>query len=308
LNAIFYFFFDSISMEKNLYFDMIHETTENTENKEAIPKLDWKFLISEIPENSLVLDARSEEEFKENTVKGAFNASFIRKPHGSSTKSMLKLSSYLQTIVNLSSNYENIVIFDEGIGMFAGKLCFLLKSVLDKNKNVYIWDKIFNEIDLEKLQPGTEENVIQETEVKKPFSFKDIVPISFIQTNLVKVQLIDVRTKEEYEGLLPRYINPEPGSICGRIPGAIHFDWLELYDDNGHLLPKQLVIKKLRQANLILERPTILYDFNGARSCFVALVLKECKYRDVKVFLGSWLEWRKTKLPKQNVKIWYPEN
>lgn len=275
---------------------------------QSIPKLDWKFLINDIPENSLLLDCRSLEQFKENTIKGAYSAALIKKPHGSSAKSMLKLSSFLQSIINLSENYENIIIFDEGIGMFSGKLCFLLKSIMDNKKKIYILNKLFNEIPSSLLEAGSDEKILTETEVNKPFVFKDIVPISYVQTNLVKVQLIDVRTKEEYEGLLPRFINPEPGSLCGRIPGAIHFDWLELYDDDGHLFSKQMVLKKLKQANLILERPTILYDFNGARSCFVALVLKECKYRDVKVFLGSWMEWRKTKLPKQNVNIWYPEN
>lgn len=295
---------------------MKNEThTEHKENNENIEKeahtgsekSDWKFLISEIPENSLLLDCRSIEQFQEKTIKGAYCAAQIKKPYGSSTKSLLKLSSFLQSIINLAENYENIIIFDEGLGMFSGKLCFLLKSIIN-TKKIYILNKMFNDIPESKLTSGSEERIITETELKKPFVFKDIVPISYVQTNLVKVQLIDVRTKEEYEGLLPRYLNPEPGSICGRIPGSIHFDWLELYDDNGYILPKQMVTKKLKKANLILERPTILYDFNGARSCFVALILKECKYRDVKVFLGSWMEWRKTKLPKQNVNIWYPEN
>lgn len=269
-------------------------------------RLEWKFLIDKIPENTLLLDCRSEEEFKEGTLKGAYSAALIKKPHGSSTKSILKLSSFLKSIIDLSENYEHIVIFDEGLGMFAGKLCYLLKSI--SNKKIYIYNKLFQEIPKDELEPGPIERIIHESEIDKPYQFKDIVPISYVQESLVKVQLIDVRTELEFLGLRPRFINPEPGSLCGRIPGAIHFDWLELYDDDGHLLSKQMVIKKLKKANLILERPTILYDFNGARSCFFALVLKECKYRDVKVFMGSWMEWRKTKLPKQNVKIWYPEN
>ncbi len=278
-----------------------HIIMENQEQNTN--KLDWKFLISYIPDNALLLDCRSVEEYQKSTIKGAYCAALIKKPYGSSTKSLLKLSSALKTILDLSQSYENIVIFDEGLGMYAGKLCFLLKSIT--NKKVYILNKLFSEIPESKLGEG--KNIIEETPVEKPFDFKDIVPISYVQINLVKAQLIDVRTYEEYEGLLPRYINPEPGSLCGRIPGSIHFDWLELYDDNGYILPKQMVIKKIRQANLIVERPTILYDFNGARSCFVALILKECKYRDVKVFLGSWMEWRKTKLPKQNENIWYPD-
>lgn len=267
-------------------------------------KSEWKFLINEIPENSLLLDCRPLESYQEKTIKGAYSAHLILKPHGSSQKSLLKLSSFLKTILDLSEQYSNIIVFDDGLGMFSGKLTFLLKNL--NLKNVFILNKHFSEIPENELEPGNK--ILTETELKKPFVFKDIVALSYVQINLVKVQLIDVRTKEEFEGKLPKLINPEEGSLCGKIPGAIHFDWLELYDENGYLLSKQQVLKKLKSANLILERPTILYDFNGARSCFVALVLKECKYRDVKVFLGSWMEWRKTELPKQNVRIWYPES
>lgn len=250
---------------------------------EFAKKTDWKFLIDEIPENSLLLDCRSLESYQEKTIKGAFSAHLIIKPHASSQKSLLKLSNFLKSVLDLAKDYKNIVIFDEGLGMFSGKLLFLLNSL--NVKNVYILNKHFQEIEKKYLGPGN--HIITEADLKKPFIFKDIVTMSYVQTNLVKVQLIDVRTKEEFEGRLPRLTNPEPGSICGKIPGAINFDWLELYDENGYLLSKQEILKKLKDANLILERPTILYDFNGARSCFTALVLKECKYRDVRVFLGS---------------------
>ncbi|MFN3603832.1 MAG: sulfurtransferase [Leptonema sp. (in: bacteria)] len=263
----------------------------------------WKFLVNQIPENSLLLDCRSLENFKKQTIKSAYSAHLIRKPHGSSQKSLLKLSNFLKSILDIASSYNNIVVFDEGLGMFTGKLAFLLRGL--NLKNVYILNQIFSEIDDKYKQEGT--LVIEEANLKKPLPIKDIVPLSYVQMNLVKVQLIDVRTKEEFEGKLPILVNPEEGSICGKIPGAIHFDWLELYDENGFLHPKQEILKKLKLANLIVERPTILYDFNGARSCFTALVLKECNYRNVKVFLGSWMEWRKTDLPKQNVRIWYPE-
>ncbi len=269
---------------------------------ETAKKTEWKFLIDEIPENSLLLDCRTIENYQEKTIKGAYSAHLITKPHASSQKSLLKLSNFLKSVLDLANNYQNVVIFDEGLGMFSGKLLFLLNSL--NLKNAFILNKHFQEIEEKYLEPGS--HIITESNLKRPFSFKDIVTLSYVQANLVKVQLIDVRTKEEFEGKIPRLTNPEAGSICGKIPGAIHFDWLELYDENGYLLSRQEILKKLKSSNLILERPTILYDFNGARSCFTALVLKECKYKDVKVFLGSWMEWRKTDLPKQNFRIWYP--
>ncbi len=284
---------------------MKHE--EKLKEQEGISISSWKFLINDISEDSLLLDCRTEEEFLKKTIKGAYSAALVRKPSGSSDKSLLKVSSFLKAILDIAQNYKKIIIFDEGLGMFSGKLAFLLKG-LDV-KEVYILNKLFQEIEENQLSAGEESKILQPIpNMKKPLNLKEIVPIVYVQQNLVKVQLIDVRTKEEFEGNIPSISNPQPRDICGKIPGAIHFDWLDLYDNNGYLLPKQEIITKLKKASLILERPTILYDYNGARASFMALVLKDCKYRNVKVYLGSWLEWQRTKLPKQNFKLWYPDN
>jgi thiosulfate/3-mercaptopyruvate sulfurtransferase len=265
-------------------------------------KLGWNFLTAQIEEDALLLDCRSEEAFAESTIRGACSAANIRKAHGSGPNSILKLSGFVRSIQKLAEGKKSIITFDEGMGMFAGKMAWVLKSA--GMKNVSVLGRRFADLDPSELGQGRE--VIVEQEVKTPIAFKGIVPISHVQTNLTRVQLVDVRSPEEYEGIIPRLISPEPGSRCGRIPGAVNYDWRLIYDEGGNIRPRNDVGRELRMAGLIPERPTILYDFNGARASMMAFIFLECHYRHVEVFLGSWMEWRKTRLPAQNAHIWNP--
>jgi len=277
----------------------------NTMSEQSI-KTTWGFFVTEIESDALLFDCRSEDAYAASTIRGAYCAALIRKPHGSGPNSMLKLTGFVKSIQKIvteeGSAKKKIVVFDEGMGMYAGKLAWLLKSV--GLKNVFVLARRFNEIPQAQLVPGKE--VIIEQEVKSPLTLKGIVPISYVQTNLTRVQLVDVRAPEEYDGLLPRLVSPEPGSRCGRIPGAVNYDWRRIYDIDGGVRSRMEIAREFRAAGLIPERPTILYDYNGARSSMMAFLFQECNYRHVDVFLGSWMEWRKTRLPVQNSKIWNP--
>lgn len=283
--------------------DRISElTTMKTMSEQGI-RLGWTFLTTELEDNALLLDCRSEEAFAESTIRGAYSAAAIRKAHGSGPNSMLKLSGIVKSIQKIATDdKKDIVVFDEGMGMFAGKMAWVLKSA--GMKNVLILGRRYVDLDESELAPGRE--AILEQELKSPVPFRGIVPISYLQTNLTRIQLVDVRSPEEYDGILPRLVSPEVGSRCGRIPGAVNYDWRQIYDETGNLRSKVEVGRELRAAGLIPERPTILYDFNGARSSMMAFLFQECNYRHVDVFLGSWMEWRKTRLPAQNASVWNP--
>lgn len=262
----------------------------------------WTFLTYEIEADDLVLDCRSEEAFATSTIKGAYSAALIRKAYGSGPNSLLKLSGFVKSIEKLAQGKKHILVFDEGMGMFAGKMAWVLKCA--GLKNVQIFGRRFTDLDSADTGPGLE--VITEQELKSPINLRGIVPISHVQTQLTRVQLVDVRSPEEYEGILPRQVNPEIGSRCGRLPGSLNFDWCQIYDNDGYIRSKAEIGKELRLAGLIPERPTILYDYNGARSSMMAFLFQECNYRHVDVFMGSWMEWRKTRLPVQNSSIWKP--
>jgi thiosulfate/3-mercaptopyruvate sulfurtransferase len=174
-------------------------------------------------------------------------------------------------------------------------------------KEVYMLSKKFpTDTDLE---PGTKIFEFEPID-KLPASYKlsGIVNKAFMEKNLTRLQIFDTRTKEEYDGKIPRMTNPEQGTLCGRLPGAFLWDWRSFYDSEGSVVDRVLFTKRLQSFPFMPERTTVLYDYNGARSCLPALMLKEVGYQDVHTYQGSWFEWRRSSLPKQAVSIFGSEN
>ncbi len=258
--------------------------------------LSWNFLAEDLEENAIYLDCRSEELYEKSTIRGAHGAAFIKKPYGSGPQSMQKLSGFVKTIQKIAAD-KTIIAFDEGEGMYASRMTWVLQA---SGINARMLGTRFQ--DFPDSWEGEGRGQIECESSVDSIVWKGIATIGFLQQNLTRVQLLDVRTPEEYDGVLPRLTQPEDGSICGRIPGSMNWDWRTLYDTEGHIRQKMSVISDIKRIGLIQERPTVIYDYNGARSCTTALVLSRCGYRQVQVYMGSWMEWRKTALPKQNTR------
>ena len=75
-----------------------------------------------------MLDCRSDNQYRESTIKGALGASFAKKPFGSGPQSMAKLSGFIEDVRNRMQKHHGILIFDEGQGMYASRLGWLLHS------------------------------------------------------------------------------------------------------------------------------------------------------------------------------------
>jgi thiosulfate/3-mercaptopyruvate sulfurtransferase len=267
---------------------------------------DWSFLKNTISPGDFTIDCRSQGSFEEGTIKGAYYFPFIKKAYGSDPESDKKVLTHMKGVLDKieAENKSTVVVFDEGMGMFASKMVYLLRAI--GLKEVYLFAKKFSfEMDLE---PGTKIFDFEPSE-KIPASFKvaGVVNKSFMEKNLTRLQIFDTRTKEEYDGKIPRMTNPEPGTLCGRLPGAFLWDWRSFYDSEGNVVDRNLFIKRLQSFPFMPERTTVLYDYNGARSCLPALMLKEVGYQDVHTYQGSWFEWRRSSLPKQAVSLFGTE-
>ena len=267
-----------------------------------MPALEWEFLTDEVAGDCLLLDCRSEEAYGAGTLRGAYSAAAVKKPYGSGPKSVAALGAFIAGVRKLAEKHNGLVCFDEGQGMYAARMTWILRAL--GFKQVKIYAPKFSEVPAGLRGPGA--GLVENVEGGSLPEAGGLVDLAFVQKNLTRVQLLDVRTPQEYDGLIPRMINPDPGGLCGRIPGSINWDWRILYGPDGAFKGRQQVTADIRRIGLIQERPTVIYDFNGARSCGTALVLAASGYRQVSVYLGSWMEWRKTSLPKQNMGVWRP--
>ena len=234
----------------------------------------WNFLKTTIEKDDFIIDCRNQSAYEESTIKGAYYFPFIKKAFGSDTESQKKMYTPLKAIMGLisDSGKSRVIVFDEGMGMFSARMVFLLRSIGFKESYMLALKWPFEG----ETEKGAHTMDFEPTEKPKPLP--GVVDKAFMEKNLTRLQIFDTRTKEEYDGKLPRLTSPEPGTLSGRLPGAFLWDWQTFYDQEGFVISREIFIKRLQGFPFMPERTTVLYDYNGARSCLCALMLKEVGY------------------------------
>ncbi|MFN0274657.1 MAG: sulfurtransferase [Chitinophagales bacterium] len=105
--------------------------------------------------------------------------------------------------------------------------------------------------------------------------------------------LIDVREAYRYNG------ESEPiDLIAGHIPGAINIPYTENLDAEGKFLTDNLLkgkynplLEKYDAANIICQCGS------GVTACHTILALEQIGINGVKLYVGSWSEWSRNKMP-----------
>ena len=105
------------------------------------------------------------------------------------------------------------------------------------------------------------------------------------------VAVIDVRTREEYEGNAGYPCDPRQGHI----PGAVHLGWEELFAGEGRPHDRETVIGLLRDRGVDPELALVTYCHSGQRSTFAAVALRAAGF-EAENYEGSWHEWSRRDL------------
>ena len=101
------------------------------------------------------------------------------------------------------------------------------------------------------------------------------------------VAIVDTRNEAEFAG---EDVRARRG---GRIPGAVHFNWMSAIDlfGTGELLPRETLMAKLADIGVSPEREVILYCQSNRRCAHTFVVLKWLGFDRVRSYAGSWSEW-----------------
>jgi len=127
--------------------------------------------------------------------------------------------------------------------------------------------------------------VITNEELKAKFSNAATSNDSPESRQSPKHQLIDARTKGEYEGSDVR------SARGGRMPGAVHYEWLDMFQSDGTLQPDSELKAALAKRQLADDVPAIVYCQSHQRSAVTYVVLKHLGYKDVSALDGAWSNW-----------------
>ena len=101
------------------------------------------------------------------------------------------------------------------------------------------------------------------------------------------VQLIDVRTGEEYEGRQGYPCDPRQGHI----PGAVHIEWTEFYAGEGKPHAREPIEALLRDRGVDPDTRIVAYCHSGQRSQMAVTALRAAGIEDAENYEASWHEW-----------------
>jgi len=96
---------------------------------------------------------------------------------------------------------------------------------------------------------------------------------------------IDARTAGEFAGTDVR------SARGGHMPGAVHYEWLDLFTDAGTLKPEAELKSTIKALGLTAAEPCVVYCQSHQRSAVTYVVLKHLGFEDVAALDGAWSTW-----------------
>jgi thiosulfate/3-mercaptopyruvate sulfurtransferase len=115
-----------------------------------------------------------------------------------------------------------------------------------------------------------------------------------VLAKLGKIQLVDVRSPEEYRGevLAPPHLPQEQAQVPGHIPGAVNIPWSRAVKDDGRFKDADELGALYQEEGIDPQRAVIAYCRIGERSAHTWFVLHELLgYPTVENYDGSWTEY-----------------
>lgn len=100
------------------------------------------------------------------------------------------------------------------------------------------------------------------------------------------LRLLDTRNRLEFAGAV---LHGEARG--GRIPGARHAPWSQVFDARGRLLDRRALRAQFRELGVGPESLVVGYCTGGIRSGFTYAVLRHLGHTRVQNYDGSWWEW-----------------
>ncbi|MFC1887529.1 sulfurtransferase [Candidatus Cloacimonadota bacterium] len=238
----------------------------------------------------VIISARPPADYSSKHITGAVNIDHKTLYKTEGVSSMLKDPAEIAAILGEKGINENskIVIYDGGSNKTAGRLYWILKYMGAKDVNILdghikAWMKA--------RKPVTS----KATEIT-PVTFTPTVDQSiyasmdYIKANLENpdILLVDVRSMEEFEG------RNEDDNLTrkGHIPGAVQFEYSQVFDADGVMKSKEEIGALLTEAGISADKEIVIYCATSVRAGIVFAALKDImEFPNVKVFDGAFYEW-----------------
>ncbi len=280
-----------------------NKSASNTEKPKVIEKEMEPYYVNAtwLKENLskvIILDARAEKEYKSGHVPGALNVTW------QSLSNMKPKQGQVGWGVTLPQNElakkigglgidgsKTIIVYNDpkGLGEEGRVLWTLRLAGLQNSKMLNGGWPAWTANDGEKSR-----DEVKPTAVDFKIAALDnslIATTDYVKDNLKKVKLVDTRSPEEFEGKTNHGENVNGAKALGHIPGAIHIQYRDCYNDDGTIKSIADLKEVFNKKGLKPEDEIITYCTVGIRSGFEAEILRMCGYTNVKNYNASFSEW-----------------
>ena len=101
-------------------------------------------------------------------------------------------------------------------------------------------------------------------------------------------QVVDMRSAGRFTGATPE---PRAGLRGGHVPGSVNLPYEELVAEDGTLLPRDALRRRIALAGIDPARPIVATCGSGTSACALVYSLHVLGHERVSVYDGSWTEW-----------------
>lgn len=179
-----------------------------------------------------------------------------------------------------------VVAYDDHGGARCGRLLFVLEmlgfsrlALLDGGLTAWLRLGV-------PLETGKASGPRVAAPLDVPRAWERVIDVADLASRLDEVDVLDTRTRAEYEGSDVR------AKRAGRIPGSVNINWQQNIDPETRTLEPREDLRELYAEYLGTTRPLVLTCQSGRRSCQTWYVLKLLgRTENVYVYDGSWTEW-----------------
>lgn len=252
-----------------------------TEPEQLAAELDASDLI--------ILDLRDPETYANGHIPNAINFSLgevvrTAPPTGGLLPNAAQMSQALSRIGYTGK--EHIAAVDDNGGPQAARLVWTLETFGIENASFLNGGMVAWMADIGALDSTIESP--QSSQFQAQLIAANSADRDYIAKHLnsPQTQLVDARTAGEYSGQDVR------SARGGHIPGAIHFDWIQLKNSaNMKLKPLDEIQSLVDAAEIRKDAEIISYCQTHMRSSVVCLALRALGYPNVKGYPGAWSDW-----------------
>lgn len=243
-----------------------------------------------VAQGALVLDTRDEDAYGEGHVPGALHAPWSVFSHAELE------GAYVETDPDRAeataralgiSHDRPVVIYGDAISTSSARQAWQLEFY--GHSSVHIVDGGF---DAWSASEEVSQEAVEPTPSDFTIAWRPEIHVSGVEVQDAldggqSVVFFDARSFPEYEGTDDRD-NPRHGHI----PGAVHYEWTNVYTEAGQLRDRETIRGELEEAGLLADDALIVpYCQGGFRSAVAYSVLRWLGNENIGNYDGSWFEY-----------------